>query len=340
MRVLLLGRHEMLYETGQRLLAEGRHQIVAVVTAPERPEYRRKASDFRFLAKKAGAAFLVAKRIDAEVLKLVRDTRPDIGVSINWVSLVDSRLTEIVPHGILNAHLGDLPRYRGNAVPNWALLRGEKKVVLTIHRMEPDKLDDGPILQQRAYKLRPATTIADIIGFAEATIPELYARAIDGMAAGKSVSKSPRGGLSAGFRCYPRLPRDGAIDWTRPAVEIDALVRSLVRPYSGAYTHYRDADGVLRRLFVWRTRIVSRSTRDLGVPGHVVRNDSTTGESHIFTGRGVLAILESSHDDEIETFAPGRLWKSIRMRLGLSLEDEIYNLTRAVGRDARGFRKK
>ncbi len=320
----------MLYETGLRLLADGRHQIVAIITAPDRPEYRRGVADFHRLAEKVGAPFLMAKRIGPDVLRLVRAARPDIGVSVNWVSIVNSAMLDLIPQGVLNAHLGDLPRYRGNAVPNWALLRGEKKVAITVHRMLPNALDDGPIVTQLSYKLRPDTTIAQIIGFAESAVPRLYARALDGLAAGRLKPKRPR--ADTGFRCFPRLPRDGGIDWTRPATEIDALVRSLVRPYSGAYTHYRDAGGAVRRLYVWRSRVVARSTRDLAMPGHVVKNDPVTGESHIFTGRGVLAIGEASHDDERETFAPGKAWKSIRMRLGLSLEDEIYGLMRAKGR--------
>lgn len=330
MRVLLIGRHEMLYEAGRRILNETTHEIVAVVTTKSRPEYRRGETDFRKLAKDAGARFLVANKIDEAVLELIQRTKPDIGVSVNWVSIIGASLTDLLPHGVLNAHLGDLPRYRGNAVPNWALLRGEKKVVLTVHRMEPGGLDRGPIVAQRSLPLRPTTTIADIIGFAEAETPVLFQRALDGLASGRLKPRRQRGGPSAGFRCFPRLPRDGLIDWRASATEIDVLVRSLTRPYSGAYTHYRDASGALRRLFVWRTRIVARTTRDLGMPGHLILNDKRSGESHVMTGKGILAIVAASHDDEAGEFAPGKIWKSIRMRLGLSLEDEVYALSRLL----------
>lgn len=328
MKVLLLGRHEMLYDTGRLLLAQGRHDICGIITARSSPEYRRTESDFEKLAAEAKVPFLRAQKIDARVLGTIEATRPDIVVSVNWVSIVNEDLLTRVPHGVLNAHLGDLPRYRGNAVPNWALLRGESEVVAKVHSMLPDRLDEGPILARKAYRLRQTTTIRDIIEFASSAVPKLFARALDLVEADRVPRHAKRGLAGAGFRCFPRLPRDGAIDWRMSAREIDANIRSLVRPYSGAYTFYRDRSDALQQLYIWKSHVVSTRTKDLGVPGHVIRNDPHTGHSHVFTGQGIIALEEVSHGSAGTPFGPGRTWKSIRMRLGLSIEDEIFRLNR------------
>ena len=71
----------------------------------------------------------------------------------------------------------------------------------------------------------------------------------------------------------------------------------------------------------------------MGMPGHVIRNDRDTGESWIFTGQGILAIAEVAEEGE-SAFAPGRVWRSTRARLGLAIEDEIYRLHVAAKKDA------
>ena len=66
------------------------------------------------------------------------------------------------------------------------------------------------------------------------------------------------------------------------------------------------------------------------MPGHVIRNDATSGESWVATGAGVLAIQEASHDPDGQIFAPGFRWRSIRLRLGVDVGDELFRLVRLL----------
>lgn len=326
MRVFVIGRAEILYESALQLLEAG-HSIVGIVTAPGRPEYQRTERDFQQLAERCGAPFLIASRIDDAVIDMVVRSAAEIGISVNWVSVTDHDFCSLFPHGVLNAHFGDLPRFRGNAVTNWALLMGETEIAMTVHMMMPGQLDAGDILAQARMPLTDMTTIADINATAAREVPHLFAKAVAGLSQGtlKPQPQSERG-LQA-FRCYPRLPRDGTIDWSVAAPDIHALVRSATRPYTGAFTYYRDAGNRLRRLRIWETRIEATNTHDIGVPGHVLHNDSQSGESLVMTGHGILALRLVSHDDEDGDFEPGRRWRSIRMRLGMDIEDEIYRLS-------------
>lgn len=325
MRVFLLGRTEFLYDTALALSAAG-HEIVAVVTAKSSPEYQRNENDFRELAETHGAFFICAQKIKGEVLDLGRQAGADVCVSINWVSILHDDFIDLFPHGVLNAHFGDLPRYRGNAVINWAILQGEQEVCLTVHKMVADELDAGDIALKVPLRLEEKTTISDIVTFARENVPSMFCSVLHGMQAGTQVFQSQQDTGLDPMRCYPRLPQDGLINWKLSAVEINALVRSLTKPYSGAYTYWRRSDTEILKVGIWQSRVISDGCVDLGVPGHVILNDPNNGESWIYTGKGILAVSQVNIGESQEIVRPGSVWKSIRMRLGLNMEDEIYRL--------------
>lgn len=325
MKLLVIGRNEILFATARYLIQNTSHRIVLIMTGPARPEYKKKEDDFKRLSAECEAGFWFTRGIDDQARRIAKDSGAEIGISINWVSVLDQSFISLLPNGILNAHFGDLPRYRGNAVTNWALLMDEKEIALTIHRMQGGEIDSGDILCKKRLALTHETTINDINMFAETNIPPMFAEVIGRIESGTlEATPQQETGLQP-FRCYPRLPRDGRIRWDQPARKIQALVRSLAKPYSGAFVYYRPNEEGLEKLFVWETRVVCDHTQDLGVPGHVIMNDPRSGESWVFTGRGILALRTVSHGEDGPVFKPGKVWKSIRMRLEMDLEEELFH---------------
>ena len=129
-----MGRTQILYETTKKLYEEG-HQISCIITSKAEPEYSRTDKDFEQLAKKINIPFVLTSTLNkAEIEILFKDL--DAGVSVNWVSIIPQRHIDLFRLGILNAHLGDLPKYRGNAAANWAIINNEMKITNTIHFME------------------------------------------------------------------------------------------------------------------------------------------------------------------------------------------------------------
>ena len=327
MKVLILGRNEITHAVAQRLVDSAQHEVVAVITARATPEYKKGVEDFEALAGACGAEFLATQVLDEKAQNLVRESGAEIGVSVNWPTVIGAEFMDMLPRGVINAHFGALPRFRGNAVTNWAILTGEKEIAFTLHFMAPGLVDAGPILMQQPMALTGDTTIDDINCEAERQVPDMFLKALDGLDAGTlQATPQPEQG---GFRCRPRLPCDGNIPWAVPVANIHALVRSLTKPYPGAFTFYRTAGGALEKLYVWKTRIVSVETTEVGVPGHVILNDPDSGESHVLTGRGVIALCEVSHHGD-QPFAPGTVWKSTRLRLGMDVQQEIFNLVRKL----------
>src|SRR5947208_2681477 len=121
MRVAVLGRTHFLLDVARRLHSRN-HEIVLVATAPASPEYSARERDFEELAVDNGAPFHFSPDINSEGFRVALiEARPAVAVSINWPTLIGAKTCAAVPLGILNGHAGDLPRYRGNACPNWAI---------------------------------------------------------------------------------------------------------------------------------------------------------------------------------------------------------------------------
>jgi methionyl-tRNA formyltransferase len=316
MRILIIGRSELLYNTAVRLATH--HEICGVVTAPATREAKRRESDFESLARKFHCPFLLTRKLDVSALDLAATCRADVAVSVNWVSVVGAEFIHLLRYGVLNAHCGDLPKYRGNAVINWAILRREPHLHICIHSMVPGILDMGDVYAEGAFDLGPEVTIGDALEAAAARIPLLFDEAVDRVLAGAPLRTYDSIRAAPGFRCYPRIPADGIIDWRASALDIDRLVRATSQPYPGAYTCIVE-NGRLRKLIVWRSRIVADTTVDIGVPGHVMFNDHESGETHVLTGQGILAVQLVQFADEAEPFAPAHRFHSIRLRLGVDI---------------------
>jgi UDP-4-amino-4-deoxy-L-arabinose formyltransferase/UDP-glucuronic acid dehydrogenase (UDP-4-keto-hexauronic acid decarboxylating) len=318
MKFAVLGRTRWLLDAARRCRA--RHELVLVGTAPAAAEYAGGEEDFAALAREAGCAFFTATRLAAEHHAMLARSGADVALSVNWPVLIPASMLDVCRHGVLNAHAGDLPRFRGNATPNWAILSGEPYLVLTVHRMD-EGLDSGPILAQRSFALQPTTYVADVYDFLGTAIPDLFAQTLDGLEA-RTIAAVAQPAVEP-LRCLPRTPRDHAIDWGLPAELLARLVRASAEPFSGAYTHHAG-----RRLTVWRARAEAARGRLLGSPGQVTHR-SPAGEVTVLTGDGLLVLEEVGYDDGRRQPA-GAVITSTRTRLGLVVADELADLRKRV----------
>lgn len=326
MRVLIIGRTEILYNSAVELSKS--HEICGIITSKASLEYARTEQDFEQLSKDLNCPFLNCNFLNQESIEFIESCQPDVGVSVNWVSVIKEEIFNLIPNGILNCHPGNLPEYRGNAVCNWAMIREEDEIIVTIHFMDPGELDSGDIVVQEAFPVNEETTITEFVKFWETITPSLFLKALNGL---ESSSKKPKRQAEINldpFRCFPRLPVDSKIDWNKSAKEINRLIHASSKPYSGAYTYQKVGDDI-KKLTIWSSRLVSEDTLDIGSPGHIVYNDQNTGEAHVFTGKGIVAINSCNYDLE-SVFLPGKKWKSIRMRLGIDVEQELILIRKMI----------
>lgn len=323
MRVGILGRTQMLYEAVPRLLEAG-HQAVFILTGKAEKEYSKDENDFKKLAKNLSIPFRLTENLHSPgILEFIKKNRPDIGISLNWKTMIGGEILDCFPAGIINAHFGDLPRYRGNAVPNWAILNGEDRIVITLHKMDTE-LDSGPILLKRPLPLTEDTYIGDIYEALNREVPGLFAEVLNGIGGGRIRPQPQPSDPSLALRCFPRLPRDGAISWEAPAVRIHRLVRASAEPFAGAYTYIED-----EKLIIWRSHPQKPENPCLGIPGSIAWRRPDLGQVAVVTGDGFLVL------EEVETSKAGRgraadLLKSLRIRLGLDTAAEIQRLREQI----------
>lgn len=308
MRIAIIGRSEILYDTAVRLQALG-HEIAVVVTAKEAPEYTRTSEDFRALAVAAGAPFMHSPSMKdrwATLSGLSSIPNIDIAVSYNYTGVIPQEVIDLFRLGILNAHGGDLPRYRGNACQAWAIVNGEDKVGLCVHRMIGGELDSGPIVAREYFPLTLDSTITEVHRWMHERIPALFEEAVSALStdAGFALEIQSTDPADA-LRCYPRRPEDGAIDWSRPAIDVVRLINASGEPYSGAYAHFEG-----EHVICWSAKHIDDGERFLAVAGQVMH----IGEGYIdvATGEGKVRLCDVTYRNERTT--PDSFIHSIRKR--------------------------
>jgi methionyl-tRNA formyltransferase len=240
MRLVFCGTPQFAVPTLKHLLASSDFEIVAVITQPDRPRGRGHEVSFSPVKEVALAAQLPVhqpEKIRApEVQQLLEKLSPDFMVIIAYGQIIPARLLPIPKYGWINLHASLLPKYRGAAPINWAIVNGETKTGLTTMRIDAG-MDTGEILLQREIEIGPAETAPELAArMSEAGAP-LMEETLRGLAAGKII---PRQQNHAEATLAPILKKeDGRIDWHRPAQEIYNRMRGLA-PWPGAYTTFRN----------------------------------------------------------------------------------------------------
>lgn len=307
MKVLFIGRTEWLYNSILEISKIGKHEILGIITSKASFDYKVDESDFSILAKNLGTRFLFSNKLTKKEITDVFGNDIDLGISVNYVNIIDEEVIAMFKYGILNAHGGDLPQYRGNACSAWAIINGERKVGLCIHKMIGGELDSGNIIVRDYYKIQTNTYIADIYKWFEAVIPELFINALN------LIEKDPNYFLERQsqkkqniLRCYPRTPEDGKIDWSKSAEEIHRLVRASSEPYRGAFS-FEGND----KIIIWRTKLVDDSYNWIGVPGQFAEFDNQ-GFLNILTGQGKIKLIQIERNGIKDV--PCNIYKSVRKR--------------------------
>ena len=239
LRIAFCGTPAFAVPALKALLAAPDLRVEAVVTQPDRPRGRGGEISFspvKETAIAAGIAVYQPEKVRAsDPVEYFRRLAPDCVVIIAYGQIIPARLIEIPRLGWINVHASLLPKYRGAAPINWAIISGEKKTGLTTMQIDPG-LDTGPMLQ------RSELAIGD-----DETAPQLAARLAEGAApliletlrgvARAEIKPQPQDSSQATL-ARPLTKEDGLIEWPSSAPEIYNRIRGL-QPWPGAYTTFR-----------------------------------------------------------------------------------------------------
>jgi methionyl-tRNA formyltransferase len=217
----------------------------------------------------------------------------------------------------INVHYSPLPKYRGRANVNWALINGEQFAAISIHVLAP-RLDAGNILFQRTVTIHADDTVHALYdklnGVQQENLGSTVVRFLGGF------TGYPQDDTDATYGCT-RVPDDGLIDWTASTQEIDRLVRALAAPFPGAYAFYEG-----RRLTIWKAApLPDAPVYDGRVPGRVVSVSQPGGHVDVLTGDGVLRILEVQLQGE-QAVPAARLIRSVKCSLSVGFPQLVARI--------------
>jgi methionyl-tRNA formyltransferase len=239
MRVIFCGTPVFAVPALKHLLAQPDFQIVAAITQPDRPRGRGQEislSPVKQVALAEGIPVHQPEKIRGpEAQELLQKLAPDAIVIIAYGQIVPARLLGIPKLGWINLHTSLLPKYRGAAPINWAVVNGETKTGVTTMRIDAG-MDTGEILLQRELNIGPLETAPELAARMSELGAPLMAETLRGLASGKIV---PRAQSNEQASSAPMLKKeDGKIDWSRSAQDIFNRIRGFT-PWPGAYTSFR-----------------------------------------------------------------------------------------------------
>jgi methionyl-tRNA formyltransferase len=291
LRIIFMGTAELSCASLEKLARDKNCFIVAVVTQPDKPkgrELKLQPSPVKMLAQKLNLPVLQPiKARDETSISELRQLKPDLIVVVAYGQILPQAMLDLPKFGCLNVHASLLPKYRGAAPIQSAILNGETETGVTIMKMDA-RLDTGPILSQRCTPISPednSQTLHDRLAQLGA---DLLVETIPNYAAGKIL---PKPQPSEGVSYAAKIKReDGKIDWREPAEKILNRLRAFT-PWPGAFTFLK-TETRPQLLKIWKAEIIEGGDAALRRPhpGEILE----AGKDGIVVacGKNALLILE------------------------------------------------
>lgn len=250
MRIIYMGTPEIAAVILKGLIEKGGDEIVLAVTQPDRPKGRGKEmamSAVKTLALQENIPVYQPEKIrNAECVEYLRQYHADGIVVAAFGQLLSKEILELTPYGCINVHASLLPKYRGAAPIQWAIIDGEKTTGVTIMQMD-EGLDTGDIILKKEIAISADETGGSLHDRLAEIGTEALLEALELIKQG-SVSRVPQGETTTHY-AYMLNKKMGKIDFTRPAEETERLIRGL-NPWPSAYAYL---DGKMVK--IWSCRV-------------------------------------------------------------------------------------
>lgn len=316
MKIIYMGTPDFAVEALEAL-ASSRHEVTAVFTQPDKPKGRGKAMQFtpvKEVALRENIPVYQPKKVrDPEVIQKIRELAPDVLVVVAFGQIIPQEILDIAPYGCINVHGSLLPKYRGAAPIQWAVIDGEKESGVTTMQMDAG-LDTGDMLLKTVVPLDEKETGGSLFDKLSKAGADLLLKTLDALE-NDTVTPQKQGESPTAYA--KMLTKDmGAIDWNRPAKELERLIRGL-NPWPSAYTRYHG-----KTLKIWKARVKEGDTSCK--PGEITEVAKDT--FCIQTGKHLLEVeelqLEGKKRMETKAFLSG-----VKLKAGEKLGTDSQDLS-------------
>jgi len=279
LRIVFFGTPEFAIPSLRALLNSG-HEVLLVVTQPDRQSGRGRRitpSPVKIEAQKQGVQVVQPQKVkDAEFIKQLNTLKPSAIVVVAYGQILPPEIIHLPEFGCINVHASLLPKYRGAAPVNWAIINGESKTGVTTMLMD-EGMDTGPVLLQEEVEIKADDTAGSLTQRLSMVGAEVLMKTLKGL---KKNNLKPR--LQDGEVSYAPILRkaDGLIQWTKPAWELCNFIRG-TNPWPGAYSSLEGE----------RVKILKAIALDgKGEAGVIIK--ATKDELLVGTGEGVISMQE------------------------------------------------
>ena len=281
-RILFFGYSEVGWTCLDLLLARG-DNVVALITHEDNPNEKIWFKTPAIAAREHGVPVHTPEKVNStESIERIAALRPDLILSVYYRNMISPKILGLAPLGAFNLHGSLLPKYRGRAPINWAVLHGEPRIGMTLHRMVRAP-DAGAIVDQEGVAIGPRDTAEQAFRKVLPCARRVLERQIDALLAG-TAKETPQDDSQATY-FGGRKPEDGRIAWTQTSRQIFNLIRAVTDPYPGAFTEVGAT-----RLMVWWAEPDSPATRGhRGQPGEIL----SLAPLVVATGDGALELTRT-----------------------------------------------
>ncbi|MFV9690434.1 MAG: methionyl-tRNA formyltransferase [Desulfobacteria bacterium] len=281
-RIIFMGTPEFSVPTLRSLFEEGEN-VVAVVTQPDKPKGRGRKiskSPVKVEAERHGCLVLQPQKPGTdEFIQQMEGLSADLLVVVAYGHILSEKILSIPRKGAINIHASLLPKYRGAAPIQWAVINGEKETGVTTMWMDAG-MDTGDMLLASTLSIGSHDTAGALAARLSVTGAQLLVETIDRLKHG-TLKSIPQDSQHVSYA--PLLKKeDGRLDWTKSASELDCFVRGM-SPWPGAFTLLSG-----KRMRIYDVKPISGDPESR--PGMTI--PSFPGEWHVACGKGILSILE------------------------------------------------
>ena len=283
MRVIFMGTPDFATGTLEKIVLAG-HEVVGVVTQPDKPKGRGKTlmpTPVKEVAVKYNLPVYQPKKVrEPEVVELLRGLKPDVIVVAAFGQIISKEILEMPKYGCINVHASLLPAYRGAAPIQWAVINGDKESGVTIMQMD-EGIDTGDMIEKVVVPIDKDETGGSLFEKLSQAGAELCVKVLTDLEDGKAVrEKQPEESTTPYAKMIDK--KMGAIDWEKPAKEIEQLIRGL-NPWPSAYTKLQG-----KTLKIWKAEVLEQDSKE--APGQIAK--VTKDSIAVQTGQGLLKVLE------------------------------------------------
>ena len=303
MKAVFMGTPDFAVGTLEELI-HSRHEVAAVVTQPDKPKGRGKAMQFppvKEVAVRENIPVYQPRRVrDPEFIKILKEIDPDVIVVVAFGQIIPQEIIDLPKYGCINVHGSILPKYRGAAPIQWAVIDGEKESGVTTMQMDAG-LDTGDMLLKTIIPREKEETGGSLFEKLSTAGAKLLIETLEKLEEGSIVPEKQ--GESPTPYAKMLTKEMGDLDWKKDAVLLEQLIRGL-NPWPSAYTHLNG-----KTLKIWSAEVEERETKEK--PGTVVEVNKK--ELKVQTGKGILSLkevqIEGKKRMEIDAFLRGNTVK-------------------------------